>query len=85
MADGNVRVDQSPEPESLWGDKDDPGSNYPKNYLRRNLKELGLESNSDTYTQIAENTDIEVLKRRCRESFGQFYRDLQEFSDNLTG
>jgi hypothetical protein len=52
-----------------------------KNYLKRNLEQLGLNSdnNRDTYTKIAENTNVEVLKRRCPESFGQFYTDMQSF------
>jgi len=79
LGDGTNPVNQSPNPETLWGDKDDPNSNYPKNYLRRNLEELELENNRDTYAVIAKNIDIEVLKRRCPESFGQFYTDMQSF------
>jgi hypothetical protein len=79
LGDGKRNIDQSPEPEDLWGDKNDPNSNYPKNYLIRNLAELGLESNRDTYAQIAENADIEVLKRRCPKSFGRFWEDMQGF------
>jgi hypothetical protein len=81
LGDGTVHVDQSPNPETLWGNEEDPNSNYPKNYLKRNLEQLGLNSdnNRDTYTKIAENTNVEVLKRRCPESFGQFYTDMQSF------
>ncbi|MHB9291033.1 hypothetical protein Holit_00103 [Hollandina sp. SP2] len=79
LEDGTGHVNQSPNPETLWGNKDDPDSNYPKNYLKRNLEELGIDSNRDTYTKIAEKSDIEVLKRRCPESFGQFYADMQSF------
>jgi hypothetical protein len=79
LGDGTNPVNQSPNPETLWGDKDDPNSNYPKNYLKRNLEKFGLENTRETYAQIAENADIEVLKRRCPESFGQFYTDMQSF------
>jgi len=63
-------VDQSPNPEDL---------SDAKTYLRRNLEEIGAESNSATYTKIAENINITVLKTRCPESFGQFYTDMQTF------
>ena len=67
---GGSKVNQSPNPESL---------NDPKNHLNNNFEELGVENNPDTYAQIAENTDIDVLKTRCPESFGQFYTDMQSF------
>jgi len=79
LGDGTIHVDQSPNPETLWGDNLDPNSNYPKNYLKRNLKKLGVEYNSEACTYIAENTNIEVLKQRCHISFGQFYADMQAF------
>jgi hypothetical protein len=79
LGDGTVHVDESPHPETLWGDKDNPNSNYPKNYLRRVLEKLGLEANSDTYAHIAENTGIDALKRRCPKSFGRFCSDMQSF------
>jgi hypothetical protein len=79
LGDGLHHVSMSPNPESLWGDEDDPASNYPKNYLKRQLEQLDMEADSKIYTEIAENIDIEVLKRRCPESFGQFYTDMQSF------
>jgi hypothetical protein len=81
LGDGTIHVDQSPNPETLWGNEQDPNSNYPKNYLKRNLEQLdfNLDNSHDTYAKIAENTDVEVLKHRCPESFGQFYVDMQSF------
>jgi hypothetical protein len=70
-------VSLSPNPENLWGQKEDPESDYPKNYIRRNLEKLDAEINRDTYSQIAENSDIEVIRHRCPLSFGQFYADMQ--------
>jgi hypothetical protein len=84
LGDGTIHVDQSPNPETLWGNKDDPESNYPKNYLKRNLEKLGVEFSNDTYARIAENTNIEILKRRCPISFGQFCTDMQSFIDTGT-
>jgi hypothetical protein len=79
LGDGSIHVDQSPNPETLWGTKDDPASNYPKNYLKRNLEKLNIEYNSESCTQIAENTNIEILKRRCQVSFCKFYVDILGF------
>ena len=66
-------------PEDIWGSPRDPGSNHPKKYFIHVLAQFGIVPNRNTYSQIAENTDIEVLKRRCPKSFGQFYEDMQVF------
>jgi len=66
-------------PEEIWGQKKDKDSNHPYNYFVRVLTQFKLPDNRDTYSYIAENTDIEVLKRRCPISFGQFYTDMQSF------
>ncbi|MDR0656322.1 MAG: DUF4276 family protein [Treponema sp.] len=66
-------------PEEYWGKPHNPDSNHPKRYFYRVLEQFRLENKSDTYAQIAENSDIEVLKRRCPTSFGQFYADMQSF------
>jgi hypothetical protein len=74
LGDGTIHVDQSPNPEGIAN---------PKDYLRENLKELGIETDahntSSVFIKIAENSDIEVLKRHCPVSFGQFYTDMQSF------
>jgi hypothetical protein len=64
-------------PEDLWGKPDDP--NHPYKYLIRVLSQFNLSDNRDTYAQIAENTNIDVIKHRCQVSFGQFYKDMQLF------
>lgn len=64
-------------PEEIWGLKDNPNSNHPKKYFVRVLAQFRLPENRDTYAQIAEKTSIEVLKRRCPESFNKFYTDTQ--------
>ena len=66
-------------PEEIWGQKSDHQSNYPKNYFFRVLEQFRLSVNHDTYAEIAEKTDIEILKRCCPKSFGQFYADIQSF------
>jgi hypothetical protein len=64
-------------PEEIWGLIDDANSNHPYRYLLRVFAQFRLPDNRDTYAQIAEKTSIEVLKRRCPESFGKFYTDSQ--------
>jgi len=70
-------------PEEIWGLKDNPNSNHPKSYFVRVLAQFRLPENRDTYTQIAEKTSIEVLKRRCPESFNKFYTDTQSLLSKI--
>jgi hypothetical protein len=75
LGDGTIHVNQSPDPESF---------NNPKEYLKRNLEELGVKTDEHNipiaFAQIAKNiNNIEVLKNRCKVSFGQFYTDMQTF------
>ena len=67
-------------PEEIWGQESDKNSNHPYNYFVRTLAQFKLFDNRDTYSRIAENTNIEVLKQRCPVSFGQFYADIQNFT-----
>ncbi|WP_026664621.1 DUF4276 family protein [Butyrivibrio sp. FC2001] len=67
-------------PELLWGSKNDPRSNYPKNVLDRVIK-LSDKKYSDynvtaeDFCKIADETDIAELKRTCSISFGAFYEE----------
>jgi hypothetical protein len=70
-----------PKPEEIWGQKSNANSNHPYNYFVRVLAQFRLSDNRDTYAHIAENTNIETLKRRCPVSFGQFYTDMHAFVD----
>ncbi|MEA1961980.1 MAG: DUF4276 family protein [Bacillota bacterium] len=65
------------QPELIWGDKGDPTSNYPKNYLQRVLKQYGIEGNRGVYKEIAEYIDINELRNKCSISFERFYIDIQ--------
>jgi hypothetical protein len=73
-----------PKPEEIWGQKNDTNSNHPYNYFVRVLFQFKLSDDRDTYARIAENTNIEILKRRCPISFGQFCTDMQSFVDTGT-
>jgi hypothetical protein len=65
-------------PEETWGNKGT--DNHPKKYLERVLRQYHIEGNADIYAKIAEHSDIDVLRRRCPESFDdKFYTDTQAF------
>jgi hypothetical protein len=66
-------------PEELWGDSHNPHSNHPKSYLVQLLKQFHLEKNRGAYARIAENSDIQTLRRRCPVSFERFYATMQTF------
>jgi len=66
-------------PEEIWGQINDKNSNHPYNYFVRVITQFKWSDNRDTYSHIAENTNIDVLKQRCPLSFGQFYTDMQSF------
>ena len=65
-------------PEFLWGRESDPNSDYPKNLFVRICKKLNHDHAPDkeAYAEIAENTDIDVLCRKCPISFRQFFNDF---------
>lgn len=63
-------------PEMIWGSENDPRSNYPKNYLNRVLDQYGEISDFDTFCCLAENIDIDTLKRTCPVSFNVFFDDV---------
>ncbi len=64
-------------PENLPRDPDSP--NHPKNYIRKILQQFNMKANADTFTEIANKIDIEVIRRQCPESFEPFYLDMQNF------
>jgi hypothetical protein len=73
ISEGLPPINQSPNPESLWGKKEDPDSDYPKNYLTRDLNKLGRETDSVTYKEIAEKCDINILKTLPRKFWAILY------------
>lgn len=70
-------------PEMIWGDKHDPNSNYPKHYFVRMIRESNkrykdYESNALDFHDVAENSDIMVLRNKCNVSYERFYTDFLE-------
>jgi hypothetical protein len=64
-------------PEKLWGNKNTDG--HPKMCINNILKQFHLEASTDTLNDIAEASDLNVMKARCPVSFGQFYNDMQDY------
>ncbi len=66
-------------PELLWGEKNDPVGDYPKNRMKRVLAQYhGVEGNRETFKQIAEETDIETLRQKCPISVEPFYKNMRK-------
>jgi hypothetical protein len=66
-------------PEELWGSKENENSNYPKHIIAKVLQQYHAEGNRETFFQIAENVDVNVLKTKCPTSFGRFAKDIEIF------
>jgi hypothetical protein len=64
-------------PEETWGNKGT--EKHPKTIMAQVLAQYHSTISSETYSNIAQNTNIAVLQRRCPKSFGQFYKDMQSF------
>ncbi len=68
--------------ELLWGDKNDPNSNYPKQFLKRMIRSLDKKyakeiPSAETFCDIASEQDINILRNKCNISFEQFYHDYK--------
>ncbi|GHT86962.1 hypothetical protein FACS1894137_13310 [Spirochaetia bacterium] len=65
-------------PEKTWGESND--DTRPKKYLKNVLAQYHEQPSSELYVQIAEEINIDVLRRKCPISFDQhFYTDMQMF------
>lgn len=68
--------------ELLWGDKNDPNSNYPKHFLLRMIRGLDKKYakeilNAETFVDIASVQDFNLVRKNCNISFEQFYQDYE--------
>lgn len=70
-------------PELVWGDQNDPNSNYPKNYLKRILENGGFENNTETYQLIILNNNLDNLKQNCSLSFAPFAAKMENYLHQL--
>ncbi|HBQ11623.1 MAG TPA: hypothetical protein DEF51_10845 [Myxococcales bacterium] len=65
-------------PETLWGAKRDPTSDYPKHVLKRCL---GAPYDADLLMRIAEISNLEAMGQSCPESFGPFLSASRELAE----
>lgn len=73
--------------ELLWGDKYDPDSNYPKNYLARMVHSLDKNyeeepMNAETFCKIAEQQNLDTVRAICHRSFEKFYSDYMKMLEH---
>jgi len=67
-----------PRPETLWGAKRNPSSNYPKHALARALGASPSDgTDADTFATLAAHADPDVIARSCPVSFGPFLADVR--------
>jgi hypothetical protein len=65
-------------PEQLWGNK--YTGNHPKQYIKKVLQQYHISVSSDVFAEIAAHSNIEVLRRKCPESFDKkFYMKIRDF------
>jgi hypothetical protein len=66
-------------PEELWGAKNT--ENHPKKYMEQVFTQFHAASSPESYAEIAEASNTETLRAQCPISFGQFYTDMQNFTN----
>ena len=81
-----------PKPELIWGDDEEPISNYPKHFMDRvlapllhcNCKQGEVSGHTELFVDIAQNTDIQTLKEKCPISFVPFYDSLKQLLGDIS-
>ena len=71
------------EPEYIWGNKNDSGSDYPKNYLVRMIRSLDnryqtYAASRENFYEIAKCSEISTLREKCSISYERFYKDFEQ-------
>ena len=65
-------------PEFLWGDKHDPGSNYPKHVLEKVLNDFGSSCSNEVFCDLMQNIDLAKLYDNCPISIPPFLDKAKE-------
>ena len=73
---GGYAPDLPNKPELIWGDKQYPGSNYPKYLLGRVISSYGDSAGRISYIKLAETVDITALNAKCPISFKDFFEQM---------
>ena len=71
-----AKVEDFKNVELLWGDQDNPESDYPKCVLERIRGQADERYRTASPYEIALSADPEVIRKKCPHSFGRFYDDL---------
>jgi hypothetical protein len=66
-------------PELVWGDKENPRSDYPKHVLKRILAQFGVESSTESMKELAEGCNPTTLRKTCPISYPYFLNALTLF------
>lgn len=69
-----------PKPEELWGNRDDPDSNFPKNVFARLCTLSELADDVESKWSVARSLDTALVARRCPLSFKQFRDDIAKLA-----
>jgi len=64
-------------PESLWGKKEDPNSNYPKKVLKLIVSQFNNKPEDWRYA-LARNSNSKTLLLKCPISYGRFFYDMEK-------
>lgn len=65
-------------PEYLWGDKNDPDSNHPKNLLDKILTALNSKSSQQVFCELVQNINLASLCSKCPISIPPFLEKAKE-------
>lgn len=79
------RIKLPSKPELIWGDKENPGSDYPKCCMARVLEQAGgdkADSMREIFCELVEYMDVNTLKEKCPISFRTFYEDFQRLAES---
>jgi hypothetical protein len=71
------------QPELIWGDAENPDSNYPKHYLKRIIENGGFADDTETYRNIVFNNNFENSYQNCPISFPLFYDKMKMFKERF--
>ncbi|MBX9707602.1 MAG: hypothetical protein K2X61_06685 [Caulobacteraceae bacterium] len=63
-------------PELIWGARNDPAGDHPKQYFRRTTEASGVPDSLDTRNQLAAAASVKMIAKICPYSFEPFANDL---------
>ncbi|MCP4701096.1 MAG: DUF4276 family protein [Gammaproteobacteria bacterium] len=62
------------DPENIWGKRrNDPAAEHPHQYFERICRAASISDDGETRWNLARNTNIDTLRKKCPNSFDAFY------------